>query len=203
MSPGAKNQTRARIAAVVCVVIWVGWISYGQAQKRDAVDLVENGNAFLREHRNEQALAAFDRALEKYPELPSVRVNRGIALQRLGRSDDALRSFREEEARTASPNATLGVARLLREGGNPEAALRALNRIAGRSDTPTYHRERGLCLLAEGQYEEAQRHLLAAQGAGVDDTELEEGLEQIERQAAAVENEGETPSADGGEGSSR
>lgn len=46
------------------------------------------------QNRQEDALAAFDRASTLAPELPSLHYNRGGALQRIGRIDEAIESYR-------------------------------------------------------------------------------------------------------------
>lgn len=190
MASGSRLQNQTRIALVVCALLWTGWVSYGQLQKRSAAALATEGNALLKEHRYEAAVENFDQALEKYPELPSIRVNRGIALQLLGRTEEALESFRQEEIRTGSPRATVGIARLLRELDNVDAAMRALDRIEGRLPGPSYSRERGLCLLALGQAEAARPYLEEAQRAGVSDAELTGALEEVLSPDQGPEQEG-------------
>src|SRR5262249_57335588 len=66
----------------------------------DAVHLIAIINA--RQHRFDEALASYDRALAVRPDFAEALSNRGVTLQELKRFDEALASY--ERARDAPPD---------------------------------------------------------------------------------------------------
>lgn len=65
------------------------------AERREAARLVEQGNVLMAEGKHAEALAAYDEAAKRLPESPEVAYNRGLALYRLGRFDQAEPAFQD------------------------------------------------------------------------------------------------------------
>jgi tetratricopeptide (TPR) repeat protein len=55
----------------------------------------QKGDELLRQQNYQEALAAYSRALEVLPEMQSARIGSAIALQKLGKTSDAVKIYRE------------------------------------------------------------------------------------------------------------
>jgi Ca-activated chloride channel family protein len=67
----------------------------GQDNVRLGAESVREGNRLLAETKYAEALAAYDRAAEQLPNSAAVAYDRGIALYRLGKFDDAERALQD------------------------------------------------------------------------------------------------------------
>ncbi|MCG8408287.1 MAG: tetratricopeptide repeat protein [Phycisphaerales bacterium] len=63
--------------------------------QRSAAKFVEQGNQHLKDEQYIEALGAFDKAREKQPASAEVAYNRGVALYRLGRNQEAETAFQD------------------------------------------------------------------------------------------------------------
>jgi tetratricopeptide (TPR) repeat protein len=61
---------------------------------------VERGNASLEQGKFKEALSAYDRAAKELPDEPGVQYNRGVALAKLGRFDEARQALLKATAAT-------------------------------------------------------------------------------------------------------
>ncbi len=76
--------------------------------------------------RPEEALAALNRLLAIYPELPEVRVSRAVMLARLGRTEEALADAAWAKAHSAEPRVTYMAGGVYALAGDTPEALRLL-----------------------------------------------------------------------------
>ncbi len=95
-------------------------------EKSASSDLAQTGfgKAMLLRGRTQEAVDAFDRALELNPDNWEAMTHRGLALERVGRLDDALAAHeRAIELDPADPRAYLNYATTLQAAGRLERAL--------------------------------------------------------------------------------
>ncbi len=80
--------------AAVCVQAHPGR-AWGQEEAKSAAAWVKEGNELLASDRHAEALAAFERARKQAPESAVVAYDRGVALYRLGRFEEAETAFQD------------------------------------------------------------------------------------------------------------
>jgi tetratricopeptide (TPR) repeat protein len=117
------------------------------------------GNAYYEAGDYQQALEAYNRALELRPDLPEALSNRGILLRRLGRYEEALRDYnRALELRPDLPEAMLNRGVALGKLRRYEEALKDENRaLELRPDDPNTLANRSSTLTSLGRYDDALR----------------------------------------------
>ncbi len=90
--------------------------------------VADQGRALFFARRYEEAVARCRRALETDPSFLPARIHLGMALEELGRVDEALREY-EETARLSDGRQRVLVARALAAGGRPQEARRVLAEV--------------------------------------------------------------------------
>jgi tetratricopeptide (TPR) repeat protein len=89
-----SRLVRAVWAAAACALAAGGPLA-AQDARRGAADLLDEGNAELESGHYETALETYDRAAEALPDSPEIAYNRGLALYRLGRFEEAQAAFQD------------------------------------------------------------------------------------------------------------
>ncbi len=133
-------------------------------------ELLGSGIQWLETPNLEKALRDFDDAIRLDPQLLDARVNRGITLSRMGRTDDAIQEYRAVlalDARNAAAHANLGV--LFEKIGRRREALEAYQAaVAANPALAEARTQLGNMLTDAGQAQAALQHFDAvlAQDAG-------------------------------------
>jgi tetratricopeptide (TPR) repeat protein len=124
------------------------------------------------------ALAAFDEALARDPSYPEAHNNRGNALQRLGRHDEAIAAYRQALAlRPGYAEALCNEGRALHLAGRPEAAAERLAQaLTLRADYPRAARFLGDSQAELGRRAEAEASYRRALALGDDPAEVQAAL---------------------------
>ena len=115
------------------------------------------GEARFAQQRYLEAAGAYRAYLDQGGTTAGVWINLGIALQHIGQTDDAIRSFRRAtELDPESSSAYRNLASTLLEKGDAAAAVPAARRaVELRADDPLAHDLLGLALLAQHNVDEA------------------------------------------------
>ncbi len=108
------------------------------AQAPDYAAAQENLGQALLDTAPAEALAAFQAAARADPRSPRAEAGHARALHRLGRIAEAIAAFRRALALRPDADASLDLANLLQEAGDPDAALAALR--AAMAQSPADHR---------------------------------------------------------------
>ncbi|MCZ6689870.1 MAG: tetratricopeptide repeat protein [Planctomycetota bacterium] len=136
------------------------WLAFAESHQAEA--LYERGVAKADQDRPEEAVGAFNRALERAPDMIKAMIARGAALNDLGRHQEAAADFNQAIRRDPLRTEAFvgrGASRFHVEEyeGAIEDASWALKR--GTSRRETAHRYRGMALFRLGRLEEAESDL--------------------------------------------
>ena len=130
-----------------------------QNQDQQASLLFEQGNIFFANIQNQEAISAYDRALEFKPDLHQAWNNRGSALVNLGRYEEAIVAYdRALEIKPDFPQAWQNRGIALDNLGRYEEAIASCDKAV--AINPDYYQawlERGYCFEKLGQYEESRK----------------------------------------------
>ena len=115
------------------------------------------GDTLFFQRRYEDAIAAYDAALQIKPDLPETLYNKGVSLFRLGRYDEAIIAYDavltfKPELYAALNNKGLTLAKLDRY---EEAIIAYDNALQLKSDLHQMYNDKGLSLAKLGRYEDA------------------------------------------------
>jgi tetratricopeptide (TPR) repeat protein len=170
------------------VLGWAGKLEEAETPLRRAAEVIpEEPEVWLdlgiveqRTGRHAASLASLDRAAALAPRWELVHFNRGVALARLGRDAEAVAALRRAlELRPVYPEAQRNLAVLLRERGDLDAALAALDaaEAAGTDGAdPALRHDRALVYRAQGRYAEAEEILRTLTAASPGDPVLRTDL---------------------------
>jgi choline-sulfatase len=137
---------------------------------RDEIASVGDIKAAFRladERRNDEAIAALRKLLERNPRLADVWSKLGELLVGTGRSEEAVVAYRSAIARTErfSPDLALGLAFALLEGGKANEAVQHAQ-LALASNPRESHELLARAMLAQGRHADAEQHVRSAIEAG-------------------------------------
>jgi len=102
MSDKTRINRPASWVAAITVVTLTAHVCPAADESRSGAEWVREGNEHLAARRYREALVAYDSAQEKLPDAAEVAYDRGIALYRLGRFDEAETAF-QNALRPESP----------------------------------------------------------------------------------------------------
>jgi tetratricopeptide (TPR) repeat protein len=132
-----------------------------QGKNESAATLNARGMDLTAGERYEEAIAAFDRALELEPGNMGIRYNRGEAYRRAGRSAEAradLEAVLAAEGESADLLLALGL--VAYEADDFESAAERYERaLVLKSDYPEAWNDLGVVEFRRGDYERARKHL--------------------------------------------
>jgi len=124
----------------------------------ESVFLLNRGNVLEKLGRNEEALAAYDKALAIDPNDADAHNNRGVVLETLGRNEEALASF--DKALAIDPKyafAHYNRGNVLEKLGRDQEALAAYDKaLAIDPNNASAHNNRGVVLGTLGRWTEAK-----------------------------------------------
>jgi tetratricopeptide (TPR) repeat protein len=130
-----------------------------QNQDQRASLLFEQGNIFVANNQNEEALSAYDRTIQFKPSLHQAWNNRGCALVNLGRYEEAIVTYdRALQFKPDLPQAWQNRGIALDNLGRYEEAIASCDKAV--AINPDYYQawlERGYCFEKLGQYEESRK----------------------------------------------
>jgi len=89
-----RRKLNTTTAAILLVLVFSRG-TFAADEARTGAELVRKGNTHLAAGKYRQALSAYDKAQEKLPDSAVVAYDRGLALYRLGRFDDAETAFQD------------------------------------------------------------------------------------------------------------
>lgn len=129
-------------------------------------ELIEAGIELLESQNNEQAIAFFDEVLKKDPESIRALVDKGIALSRQGKFDDAKQLFlfaihTSEKKGTVDYRAVVNAGIVLSVFGNQDEAIPHFDRVINNADKVpkealiAAYVNKGVTLFEKGQYKES------------------------------------------------
>src|SRR5881296_968244 len=146
----ASRKLILQVTAVAAVAIFVNW-PMGSARAMRA------GAALQREHRIDEAIAYYRRAIATQPDYAPAYNNLGTALREQKRIDEAVASYQQAlQLQPEFATAHFNLANVLIEQGNPAAALDHFER-ALRMEPPSadVHSNLGIALALSGRVDEA------------------------------------------------
>lgn len=167
------------VIGLVAVLGWRGWIDYRNTVGQAASSMFEQLLASTLGGATEPAQKQADLIVEEYGSTAyaefALLVKARLAYE-AGDRDAAEQLLRRVVADAPEPAfarvATVRLARLLLEGGNPAAAAAALDVLEPGGFSGQFERVRGDIAVAEGRHNDARRHYEAALEAEVGDTDL-------------------------------
>src|SRR5262245_31257601 len=152
-----------RVGGVAAVAIFANW-PMGSVSAMRAVTETNLGSALHTEHRLDDAIAHYRRALAAQPDYAPAYSNLAVALREQNRIDEAVASY--EQALKIQPEfatAHYNFANLLLERGDPAAAIdhfeRAIRKEPASADA---HGNLGIAFVLTGRIDEALREFRAA-----------------------------------------
>ena len=152
----ASRKLILQVTAVATVAIFVNW-PMGSASAMRAVTATNAGTALQSEHRIDEAIAYYRRAIATQPDYAPAYNNLGTALREQKRIDEAVASYQQAlELQPEFATAHFNLANVLIEQGNPAAALDHFER-ALRMEPPSadVHSNFGIALALSGRVDEA------------------------------------------------
>src|SRR5213592_10525 len=152
----ASRKLILQVTAVAAVAIFVNW-PMGSASAMRAVTATNAGTALQSEHRIDEAIAYYRRAIATQPDYAPAYNNLGTALREQKRLDEAVASYQQAlELQPEFATAHFNLANVLIEQGNPAAALDHFER-ALRMEPPSadVHSNLGIALALSGRVDEA------------------------------------------------
>src|SRR5213592_2545664 len=152
----ASRKLILQVTAVATVAIFVNW-PMGSASAMRAVTATNAGTALQSEHRIDEAIAYYRRAIATQPDYAPAYNNLGTALREQKRIDEAVASYQQAlKLQPQFATAHFNLANVLIEQGNPAAALDHFER-ALRMEPPSadVHSNFGIALALSGRVDEA------------------------------------------------
>jgi len=152
----ASRKLILQVTAVAAVAIFVNW-PMGSARAMRAVTAMNAGTALQSEHRIDEAIAYYRRAIATQPDYAPAYNNLGTALREQKRIDEAVASYQQAlQLQPEFATAHFNLANVLIEQGNPAAALDHFER-ALRMEPPSadVHSNLGIALALSGRVDEA------------------------------------------------
>ena len=152
----ASRKLILQVTAVATVAIFVNW-PMGSASAMRAVTATNAGTALQSEHRIDEAIAYYRRAIATQPDYAPAYNNLGTALREQKRIDEAVASYQQAlELQPEFATAHFNLANVLIEQGNPGAAIDHFER-ALRMEPPSadVHSNFGIALALSGRVDEA------------------------------------------------
>src|SRR6058998_7519 len=152
----ASRKLILQVTAVATVAIFINW-PMGSASAMRAVTATNAGTALQSEHRIDEAIAYYRRAIATQPDYAPAYNNLGTALREQKRIDEAVASYQQAlELQPEFATAHFNLANVLIEQGNPAAALDHFER-ALRMEPPSadVHSNLGIALALSGRVDEA------------------------------------------------
>jgi tetratricopeptide (TPR) repeat protein len=157
-APGVFAITRARIVTIAAIAIVVNW-PMGSANAMRAVTETNLGAALQNEHRRDDAILHYRRAIAMDPGYAPAYSNLGMALREENRIDEASESYREAlKLQPEFATANYNFANLLLDQRDPAAAIPHFER-AMQKEPPSadVHNNFAIALAATGRTDEALR----------------------------------------------
>src|SRR5947199_973028 len=154
----ASRKLILQVTAVAAVAIFVNW-PMGSARAMRAVTAMNAGTALQSEHRIDEAIAYYRRAIATQPDYAPAYNNLGTALREQKRIDEAVASYQQAlQLQPEFATAPFNPANVLIEQGNPAAAVDHFER-AIRKEPPSadVHSNLGIPLALTGRFDEALR----------------------------------------------
>src|SRR5437867_999353 len=154
-----------QIAAIAALAIMVNW-PMGSVSAMRAVTETNIGTALQTEHRIDDAIAHYRRAIAALPDYAPAYNNLGTALGEQKRMDEAVDSYRQAlKLQPEFATAHFNLANLLLEQGDTAAAIDHLERaIRQEPASPDVHSNLGIALASTGRIDEAVREFRQAIG---------------------------------------
>src|SRR5213592_2348133 len=152
----ASRKLILQVTAVAAVAIFVNW-PMGSASAMRAVTATNAGTALQSEHRIDEAIAYYRRAIATQPDYAPAYNNLGTALREQKRIDEAVASYQQAlKLQPEFATAHFNLANVLIEQGTPAAALDHFER-ALRMEPPSadVHSNFGIALALTGRVDEA------------------------------------------------
>ena len=152
----ASRKLILQATAVATVAVFVNW-PMGSASAMRAVTAMNAGTALQSEHRIDEAIAYYRRAIATQPDYAPAYNNLGTALREQKRIDEAVASYQQAlELQPEFATAHFNLANVLIEQGNPGAAIDHFER-ALRMEPPSadVHSNLGIALASTGRVDEA------------------------------------------------
>src|SRR5438093_8976227 len=151
-----SRRLSLQITAVAAVAVFVNW-PMGSVRAMRAVTEMNVGTALQTEHRIDDAIAYYRRAISTQPDYAPAYNNLGTALREQMRIDEAVASYQQAlELQPEFATAHFNLANVLIEQGNPAAAPDHFER-APRQDprSADVHSNLGIALALTGRIDEA------------------------------------------------
>jgi Ca-activated chloride channel homolog len=89
--PGSRAQAERALAAMILIFVFPMLAGFDLLKRKDPN--IEAGNRLLQAGKADEALKAYDRAVEALPEEPVAHFDRGVALYQLGKFPEAQKEF--------------------------------------------------------------------------------------------------------------
>jgi tetratricopeptide (TPR) repeat protein len=177
---GRRSSAAARPVLWLLLAIWGFLMSFGlisvlnppwlrtlskPGKETEARGYVANGDQLVREQHFREALGWYDRALRADPEFLPARINRAIALGRLGSPEQGMADLRESMARNPRASGVIlyNIAELYRQNGDLEQAISNYRQALATGAVPELVYGRlGDAYAAQDKAEPAREALLSA-----------------------------------------
>jgi tetratricopeptide (TPR) repeat protein len=152
--------------------------SFGEVAVAAASAALIRGAELAGEDRWQDALSAFQSAINWQPTLGAAHFNAGVALGVLGRGEEAIAAYREAlKLSPPMPEALINMGAELTRGGRPEEAMTSLERAVRLSPRSARARHNlGVALAALGRLEAALRAFEGAAALAPDDVAIRRAL---------------------------
>lgn len=132
-------------------------IALSPAVPSDAVECVRRAKEAARKGQWEEAAAAWQEALQLFPQSADLHGSYGLSLARLGRSNEAVAAYREAlRIKPDIPEVANNLAIVLQQQGSLEEAVSLLRTaLVHRPDSAETHSNLGVALAGQGKLDEA------------------------------------------------